>query len=583
MTACAFFITPTVAYFTLDDEATAEVRADPAAFDKYVPSWAPTNHIVPGLDLQGGILMVLGVDLEKAIADRAGRTAGRVRSTLDDKKVAFKDVIHLREEGAGDRLRVEFNDEASKTTFVTEIFDDYFGPSLTVVDEDTLTILYRVHPDYAATLKKEAVDQTIKTITNRIDSIGVVQPKIERSGDDKIQIQLPGYDDPEEAKSLIGRTAQLEFVMTDDDTEFLTELTDLPVGVTLQRSSFQRPDQGLGKDIYLLFPQKLKATMDKYVKGKMPSATQLMYGDAGKDADGNPQLRTYTLKTQIEITGEDLVDARVQQGNGIDVQTGVGIDFSPAGGKLFGELTGKNIGNRMAIVLEEIVNSAPVIQTAITGGSAQITMGRGRSGIESLREAQDLALVLKSGALPAPVQFRQETSVGPSLGKVAVAQGKNAFMAGGIFVILFMLIYYRLAGIISIIGLLFNVAFLTAFMSWWNATVTLPGLAGLLLTIGMAVDANIIIIERIREELRAGKTPRSAVGAGYDHALSAIIDANVTTLIAGFVLYQFGTGPVKNFAFTLLIGTVSSVVSAIVITRIFFDMAVSKGPEDIAV
>ncbi len=581
----AYFIVPTAIYFGLSEEETAEVRANKGAFDKYVPSWAPDSHIVPGLDLQGGIHMVLGVDLEKAIADRAGRSANRLRSTLEDKSIGFERIDHLRDEDPGDRIVAVFKDDAGKTTFKNDIFEGYFG-DLAIVEEDGLTVTFRVHPDYANQLKKEAVDQTIKTINNRIDKMGVTEPSISKRGDDQVQIQLPGYDDPEEAKSLIGRTAQLEFQMCDDDTDFLVQLKGqpgFPAWATVEQSGFQKPDGGFGNDIYMYFPEKNLQDLQEYLKGKVPSGLVVKYGKIPPKPGQDAMMRSYTLRSAVEITGDDLVDARVQPASAEQPRPAVGLDFSPAGGKLFGELTGKNIGNRMAIVLEDIVDSAPVIQTAITGGSAQITMGGNRTATEMLRDAQQLALVLKSGALPAPVQFREERSVGPSLGKIAVENGKKAFAWGGILVLLFMVFYYRLGGVISVVGIVFNLAFMAAAMSWLGATVTLPGLAGLLLTVGMAVDANIIIIERIREELRAGKTPRSAVGAGYDHALSAIIDANVTTFIAGFVLWQFGTGPIQNFATTLLIGTISSVVSAVFVTRIFFDMIVSKGPEKLSV
>ena len=578
----AYLMVPTVIYFSLDEQETLEVRSEKDAFSKHVPSWAPDKHIVPGLDLQGGIHIVLGVDLEKAIEDRARRSANRVRSHLEDKEIGFEAVDHLPEEGSGDRIQVKFSSPAEKRRFEQDEMD-LFG-DLAVLSSSDTEILFRVHPDYAVQLRKEAVGQTIKTINNRIDKIGVTEPLIQKRGDDQIQIQLPGFDDPEEAKSLIGRTAQLEFQMCDDETEFLTGLNDLPAGVSLARSGYQKPDGGQGNDIYLYFSEKDQSVeaVKEYLSGKVPTGTVVKFG-VMNETGGEKSYRTYTLKAEVELTGDDLADARVSQGSPENPRPSVSLDFSPAGGRVFGELTGRNIGNRMAIVLEDIVDSAPVIQTAITGGSAQITMGRNATRAEMLQDANQLALVLKAGALPAPVQFREERSVGPSLGKDSVQRGKRAVSVGGLLVLLLMILYYRLAGVISVIGLIFNVSFVLAFLSWLGGTVTLPGLAGLLLTVGMAVDANIIIIERIREELRSGKTPRSAVAAGYDSAFSAIIDANVTTFIAGMVLWQFGTGPVQNFATTILIGTVSSVVSAVFITRIFFDLVVKKGPETLSV
>jgi preprotein translocase subunit SecD len=413
--------------------------------------------------------------------------------------------------------------------------------------------------------------------------MGVTEPSIQRRGDDQVQIQLPGYNNPEEAKNIIGRTAQLEFLMCDDESDFLTKLTDLPDFVELQQSVFQRPDGGYGNDIYVMFDAERQDDWKAYLSGKVPPATVVKYGILMGKPGEKERLRTYTLKSQVELTGDDLVDAQVAMGSPENPRPYVSLDFSPAGGRRFAELTTKSVGRRMAIVLEENVDSAPVINEPITGGSAQITMGGNRTRQEMINDAQQLALVLKAGALPAPVTFREERSVGPSLGAEAVERGKMAVMIGGIFILLFMLAYYRVAGLISIIGLVFNMSFVLAILSWGDRTVTLPGIAGLLLTVGMAVDANIIINERIREELRAGKTPRSAVQAGYDNAFSAIIDANVTTFIAGIVLLQFGTGPIQNFAELLLIGVVSSVVSAIFITRIFFDMLTARGPDSLSI
>jgi protein-export membrane protein SecD len=580
----AYFLVPTVIYFNLSAEETDEVKQDRSAFSKHVPGWAQETHIVPGLDLQGGIHMVLGVNLDKAVSDRARRSASRLRAELEDKKIGFERVDHITDPdtGYGDRIRIDFKESKDKESYEADIAK-FFG-DLAVVSSGSTELLLRVHPDFVASVRKDAVDQTMKTIRNRIDKMGVTEPSIAKRGDDQIQIQLPGYNNPEEAKSLIGRTAQLEFMMCEDETDFLTKLTDLPEGTTLQQSGFQRPDGGLGNDIYLEFPEDQMPAIRRYLNGKMPPATTMKYGRLDRPGEtGKKLMRTFTLKSAIELTGDDLVDARVAMGSPENPRPYVSLDFSIAGGRRFGDLTTKNVGRRMAIVLEDIVDSAPVINEPITGGSAQITMGGNRTHTEMIQDANELALVLKAGALPAPVTFREERSVGPSLGAEAVQAGKLASMIGGIFIVLFMLFYYRVAGIISVVGLIFNMAFVLATLSWLGGTVTLPGIAGLLLTVGMAVDANIIINERIREELREGKTPRSAVAAGYDNAFSAIIDANVTTFIAGMVLWQFGTGPIQNFATTLLIGVVASVVSAIFITRIFFDMLTARGPDNLSI
>jgi preprotein translocase subunit SecD len=579
----AYFLYPTVTYFSLSPDQLKEVRENKEAFKKFIPAWSSESHIVPGLDLQGGIHMVLGVDLEKAVSDKARRAADRMKSELEDKGVGYTEIEHVTdpETDYGDRIRVMFKDEAAKDRYDADV-SKYFG-DMEIVSQGDNELLLRVDPNYVTTIKNDAVDQTIKTIRNRIDKMGVTEPSIQKRGDDQIQIQLPGYSNPEEAKSLIGRTAQLEFYMLEDESDFMTKLSNLPEGVTMRRSGFSRPDGGFGNDIYLEFKKsdEKQKEVKKYLSDKYPPGITVKYGEMPVPGE-DPLIRTFTLKKQVEITGDDLVDARVALGSPENPRPFVSIDFSVTGGRRFGELTTNNVGRRMAIVLEDEVNSAPVINEPITGGSAQITMGGGTRE-EMIKEANDLSLVLKAGALPAPVSFREERVVGASLGEEAVERGANASLIGLALIVLFMLAYYRVSGVIAVVGLVFNLAFVLGTISWLGGTVTLPGIAGLLLTVGMAVDANIIIMERIREELIAGKTPRSAVASGYEHALSAILDANVTTFIAGLVLWNFGTGPIQNFATTLLIGVVASVVSAVFITRIFFDMYVASGREKISI
>ncbi len=582
--AALYFLVPTGIYFSLTPEETREVRQDKAAWEKHVPAWAPSSHIVPGLDLQGGVHMVLGVNLEKAVTDRASRAAQRLKTELEDKGVAFERVEHIvdPETGYGTRIEVVFKTPEAADTYEKDIAQ-FFG-DLEIVSQSSTELALRVPPEVIDQISNDAVDQTIKTIRNRIDSMGVTEPSIAKRGDDQIQIQLPGYNNPQEAKSLIGRTAQLEFMMANDEADFLTKLTDLPAGVTLQQSVFQRPDGGYGNDIYLEFSENQLDELKTYLTGKVPLDYVVKYGTLGRKNDaGQDMMRSYTLNRQVELTGDELVDARVALGSPENPRPFVSLDFSVAGGRRFGELTTKSVGKRMAIVLEDIVDSAPVINEPITGGSAQITMGGNRTRDEMIRDANQLALVLKAGALPAPVTFREERTVGPSLGAETVRSGALASGLAGVLIVLFMCFYYRFSGLLSVLGLVFNMAFLLGILSWLGATLTLPGIAGLVLTVGMAIDANVIINERIRDELRAGKTPRSAVGSGFENAFSAILDGNVTTFIAGMVLWQFGTGPVQNFATTLLIGVITSVVSAVFITRVFFDIATAKGPEKLSI
>jgi len=573
-------LTPSIVYFTLNETQLEEVKKDTTKFKQYLPSWAPEAHIVPGLDLQGGVHMVLGVDLDKAVADRARRISSRLRSDLEDKKIAFTAVDHLADEGKGDRVRATFTDQAALDMFDKDLSKNY--ADLAELSRTGTTVTWRVHPDWVARVKGDAVDQTIKTITNRIDKMHVTEPSISKRGQDQVQVQLPGFANPEEAKALIGRTAQLEFQMCDDESDFLSKLTDLPEWAKLQTSGFQRRDGGYAQDAYVEFPDDKLKDMRAYFVGKLPSGLVIKYGHENR-RDGEPKWRTYTLKADVALTGDDLVNAQVSMGSPEQPQPYVGIEFSPTGRQLFGDLTTKNVGKRMAIVLEDVVDSAPVINEPITGGNASITMGGNRTREESVKDANQLALVLKSGALPAPITFREERSVGPSLGKDALDQSKTACLVGALLVAAFMILIYRVGGAIAMVAAGLNVFFVLAALSMFGGSLSLPGIAGLLLTVGMAVDANVIINERIREELLAGRGSRAAVASGYDSAFSAILDSNVTSALAGFVCLEFGSGPVQNFAITLLIGIVSTMFTAVFVTRVLFDMYTANDRPTMAV
>jgi preprotein translocase subunit SecD len=576
----AYLLVPTIAYFRLTPEEHAEVQKDKSQFKKHLPSWAPENHVVPGLDLQGGVHMVLGVDLDKAISDKARRIATRMRDELKEKKVGAE-VQHLADEGKGDRVRVAFTDAAQVATYDKDIAENY--GDLAEVGRSGSTVTFRVHPDWVNKIRADAVDQTIKTITNRIDKMHVTEPSISKRGSDQVQVQLPGYTNPDEAKSLIGRTAQLEFQMCDDESDFLTKVEGVPEWAKLESSGFQRRDGQFVQDIYLEFPEERLKELRAFLSGKVPGGLVVKYGRLDARAGETAKMRTYTLTADVDLTGDDLENAQVAMGSPEQPQPYVVLDFSPTGKQIFAELTTKNVGRRMAIVLEDIVDSAPVINEPITGGTAQITMGGSRTREEMLRDANQLSLVLKAGALPAPVTFREERSVGPSLGKDAIEQAKKACIAGAILVTLFMVFTYKLGGIIAILCAIMNIYLVLAVMSFFNASLSLPGIAGLILTVGMAVDANVIANERIREEFLTGKTPRAAIDAGYGSAFSAIFDVNVTTAIAGLVCLQFGSGPVQNFATTLLIGIVSTMFTAVFVSRIFFDIYTRNDRETLSI
>jgi preprotein translocase subunit SecD len=565
--AC-YTLVPSAIFLSLDGEARSKANETAKAFREMLPSWAPQAKITPGLDLQGGVQLVLGVDLQKAIADKAERMADRIRFDLNDKKIAFEHVKR-DESDAGDRVKVNFKDKAGRVAFDDSLLTNY-KYELTLLSRGDTEMVFKISPEFLASVRKDAVDQAVKTIRNRIDKLGVAEPSIGRRGADSILVQLPGYGNPDEAKRIIGKTAQLEFAMVEDNTRWMDQLT-LPAGVTLQKEGYGRPD-GRGDDWYLLGDDM--KTMAETVKTHIPDDKVVRFAEFKRE--GKTLYRTYIVNRRADLTGDYVTDARVSNGTPEKPQPYVALDFNPPGATLFEELTGKNVGHRMAIVLEEKVDSAPVIQQKIGGGHCSITMGGMKGNEEILRDAKELALVLKAGALPAPVTIREERSVGASLGEDAITKGKWAVGVGVGLVFLFMLFYYRLAGLFSNISLVINVLFLLAVLAFFEATLTLPGLAGLALTVGIAVDANVLINERIREELLLGKTPRAAVETGYAKAFSAIFDSNICHILTGAILWQYGSGPVQNFAVTLMIGISTSLYTALVITRLLFDLQVTK-------
>ncbi|HEX6776481.1 MAG TPA: protein translocase subunit SecD, partial [Methylomirabilota bacterium] len=369
-----------------------------------------------------------------------------------------------------------------------------------------------------------------ETIRNRIDQFGVAEPSIQQQGDNRILVQLPGVQDPERAKSLIGKTALLEFKLVDDRVD--------PVAA------------GAGS-------------------AALPPTDELLY-ERRVDPETKQERRIpIVVQKKAMLTGADVSDAevRLDQGN----QPYVSLTLTPAGGKVFAQVTTDNVGKLMAIVLDGNVYSAPRIQERIPSGQAQIT------GSFTLEQARDLKIVLKAGALPAPVQILEERSVGPSLGADSIRRGILSTAGAAIAVVAFMLIYYRLSGFIADVALALNLLILLAAMAGFHATLTLPGIAGVVLTIGMAVDTNILIFERIREELRSGKTVRAAIDSGFARAFRTVIDTHVTVLVSAAILYQFGTGPVKGFAVTLAIGIFASLFTAVFFTRLIFDIVYMRG------
>jgi preprotein translocase subunit SecD len=389
---------------------------------------------------------------------------------------------------------------------------------------------YRLDDQRVRRIMESALDQALETIRNRIDQFGVAEPTIQRQGARNILVELPGVSDPERAIQLIGRTARLEFRMVDEE---------------------RSPDEAL--------------------KGRVAEGSEVLYERKVNKQTGEVTRTPFLLKKQVLLTGDALTNAEVRIGSQFN-EPYVSIEFDREGAQLFERITAENVGKRLAIVLDNTVYSAPVIRERIAGGQAQIT------GSFTVEEARDLAIVLRAGALPAPVRIEENRTVGPSLGQDSVRQGLTAGLIGSVLVVLFMLLYYRLSGTVATVALILNVLLLLAGLGYFHATLTLPGIAGIVLTLGMAVDANVLIFERIREELRIGKPARAAIDAGFARAWSAILDGNVTTLIAAMMLFQFGTGPIKGFAVTLSLGLIANLFTAVFVCKVIFDTALALRP-----
>ncbi|AKU89885.1 Protein-export membrane protein SecD [Vulgatibacter incomptus] len=566
--SATYLLIPTFVYFTLP----AEVRNDKDAFEAALPGWAPKKRINLGLDLQGGVHLVLGVDLDKAVKDKVVRRADEMRTFATEKKLSVQSIQANR---AKEEILVSFASDADADAFRTaaqEFFGDMHRSGGGTASR------YAFDAEYLKRFKEGALDQALRTIRNRIDKWGVSEPTIAKRGSDGILVQLPGFKDPEKAKELLGRTAQLEFrIVADSEASSLVDnLGALPDGITK------------GSDGYQAYLQSTdRQALEHFVDGKAPEglaiATSKVEARDAAGLAGAVSYRTYVLRSKTEITGDKLTDARVavdQSGLG-GGKPYVSLSFDPEGARAFEQLTGANIGKRLAIVLDGNVDSAPVVQSKIAGGSAQITLGGNRNYNQLIEEANELSLVLRSGALPAPVSIFEERTVGASLGPELIRSGATASVVGLLLVLLFMAVYYKLTGVIADVALVLNGLLILAALGMVGATLTLPGIAGFILTLGMAVDANVLINERIREELRHGKNSKVAIKEGYGRAFATIFDGHVTTLVAAFVLLQYGTGPIRGFAVTLIIGLVASLFTSIVVTRLVKDRLYQGRPGEV--
>ncbi len=564
-----------------------------------------------GLDIRGGARLSYDVQIGQAIAERRNRQMEDVREQLardfhihrgqdrltPDEVTRLAERVTISASSNNRQFTVRFRDAAD----VSKINDDFVQRrGLSRVSSSGSTVTLTIRQEEVTQLEESAVRQAIETMSNRIDELGVKETSITARGE-TIVVEVPGQDQNyfNQIRDIIRRTARLEFKILDDESQVLQEVTQgrvpqgvtapsegatpprLPEGIQLQYDS---TEAGRGRRVSAAFlyaegrdsRQKIADYLQQ-IRPYIPEGRQVLMGKADRRSDTPGQTaveawRTYTVFSVAQVDGSMISDAQVS----LDPQENrpyVQLQFNRRGAEVFDRVTNENVRKRFAIVLDERVNSAPLIRQRISGGNAQITLG-GEDYRSVLREANELMVVLRAGALPAPLSEGKQDYIGPTLGSDTIRHARNAMIVGIGLVLTFMSVYYGFAGFIANGAVLMNLLLQLAALALFGATITLPGLAGLALTVGMSVDNNVLINERIREEMRSGKSLRASVDAGYNHAFTAIFDGHVTTFISGVVLLQYGTGPVKGFAVTLLIGIIANLFTGVFATRVVFDWLV---------
>ncbi|MBJ94351.1 MAG: protein translocase subunit SecD [Rickettsiales bacterium] len=541
-----------VVEFAIEGGGHEDALVRPPAAAEYFPA----RKINLGLDLQGGIDLELQVDLRKALEAASDRGADQMVSILKEKEI---EASSKRIPGTANvAVFIEESQRAAVRGAIKEGTGLYILQGTQEVDGRNAEV-YSLEPLNEASIKETALQQAVETIRNRVDEFGVTEPVILTKGEDRITVQLPGLDDPQRAIDLVGQTAQLEFRMLYGDTHPDESWSDARVAEVVDKAV---TEANLG-DNYS--DEALAAAL----AGRIPEDAEVFHNKKFDPLTMRHERSTpYLVNRKIDLTGDRVEYASVarDQFNSSYVR----MELDNEGARIFSDLSGDNVGKRMAIILDGNVNSAPVFQEKIPNGIASITLG-GSDSVEAVQDARDLVVVLHAGALPAPIEILHNRTVGKTLGDDSIAAGRMAATIAGLLILFFMAIYYRGAGLTANLAVLLNMLFILSILAAFGATLTLPGIAGIILTIGMAVDANVIIFERIREEIHAGRGVRAAIAAGYEKATWTILDANITTFITAAVLYSYGSGPIKGFAVTLMIGILTSVVTALVFTRLLFD------------
>ncbi len=560
-------------------------------------------QIAAGLDIRGGLRLVYTVEVEEAIRDKRDHYADEMRQELAtmygfhsgegsvkrEELAKLEDKAHVSMPEAS-IIRVKFKDPADVAKIDDRFLKKFTAELGMTPGPGNDEVTFKIRSEIESQIRDRAVAQAKDTINRRVDELGLREANV-TTRDEDIIVEVPGENEQafENIKEIIRRTARLEFKMVDDETDFFGKIKDedLPEGSGISIYQENAP-AGPGKTTQTHFARIAKTDKETMTECRerfkkwaatlaVPDDHQIGFEpieNFDQDTQKTEEVgwRTYYLFSRADITGDLITDASVsqQQNSGGFGQYEVSVTFSPAGADRFEEVTGANVQRRFAIILDDVIDSAPVIRTKIGGGRASITVGAGDPE-NQLRKAHQLELVLRSGALPAPIVPSNEQRIGPSLGRDAIQKGVQGMAVGISLVLGFMMLYYRKSGVVADVAVLFNLLLQMAVLASFGATMTLPGIAGLALTVGMSVDANVLINERIREELRAGRSVRAAVEAGYEKAFSSILDGHVTVFISGLILAQYGTGPVKGFAVTLIVGIICSLFTGVFCTRIVFD------------
>lgn len=590
------------------------------------PPWyfalLPKNEINLGLDLRGGLYLELSVsmdealdhqvaflaqdikrytlknDLEKGHTVKVSRRAIRVElpkdkhqdftASVDD--VFGTEVLTVSDQAQEVFFEIKSSHEQARRAMLTALksVKDFSGDVLPTADNKYLGLAFAneterqnilavldteaLHADFVPAqiqdiiyanlsdlyydkIQKDIIEQAANAVRNRIDRFGVAEASVSRQGGERLVVELPGVKNPDEIINIVRRTGKLEFRLVDEQLSLLE----------LERKIAKVKEE---LKIDKAYEDAALQKLNDALKADLPEGTEILFSLERNTATKEVTKATpYLVTRQADVTGDMLENAKVESQNNLPY---VSMSFNKTGAKKFGDLTSANVGKQLAIVLDNVVMSAPVIRTAITGGQAQIELGYGR--FDALhKEASELVLILREGALPASLTVATKNVIGPSLGHDSIEAGINSILIAAAGVVLFMALYYRTAGMVANLALFLNVTFIFAILCLFQASLTLPGMAGIVLTMGMAVDANVIIFERMREEVFLGRSLREVIDSAYAHASSAIIDGNITTFIAGLVLFEFGTGPIKGFATTLMIGIITTLFTAVTVTRMIYD------------